>query len=311
MLLVKDLSELHCQFPNVSVALGTFDGVHRAHRHIIGRTVEWSQSHEGTSMVFTFANHPLSIIQPHKVPRQLQTMTGKTEQIRRLGVTVLVRIPFTRELLRLSPESFVQLLATRICPRHIVVGPNYSFGAGGKGDPAMLKGLASRYEIATEICPEIMEDGVMVSSTVIRRLIADGEVVEAAKLLGRPYELSGLVVSGDRRGRTLGFPTANLKSSPQLLVPGRGVYAVRVRVGGRYHDGLCNIGMNPTFGLDRLRVETHIMDFDCDIYGRRLTIFFLGRLRYEKTFASPAELICQMQEDLRTARTEYFRRSPA
>ncbi len=306
MLLIRSLEELHCQFQNVSVALGTFDGVHLAHRFVIGRTVEWSQIHAGTSMVFTFANHPLSIIHPQRVPPQLQSLSGKTEQIRKLGVTVLVRIPFTRELLHLPPEDFVHLLATKIAPRHIVVGPNYSFGDKGLGTPGMLTGLADRYGIETEICPEVMENGVMVSSSVIRRLISKGEVLEAASLLGRPYELNGCIVHGDHRGRTLGFPTANMKISPQLLIPGKGVYAVRVKVGRGYHDGLCNVGVNPTFAQENLRVETHILDFDREIYGKRMTVYFLGRLRSEKAFPSAEALILQMQSDMQKAKNEYF-----
>lgn len=306
MLLIRSLDELHCQFQNVSLALGTFDGVHLAHRFVIGRTIEWSQIHAGTSMVFTFSNHPLSIIYPHRVPPQLQNMSGKTQQIRKLGVTVLVRIPFTRELLHLSPEEFVQLLAKKINPRHIVIGPNYSFGDKGMGTPAMLTGLAGHYGAETEICPEVMENGVMVSSTAIRQLLSGGEVVEAAKLLGRHYELTGNVVHGDHRGRTLGFPTANLKFSPQLLVPGKGVYAARVKVGGVFYNGLCNVGVNPTFGQGSLRVETHILDFDGDIYGKRMTVFFLGLLRREKTFASVESLVLQMQSDLQKAKKEYF-----
>ena len=306
MLLIRSLDELHCQFQNVSLALGTFDGVHLAHRFVIGRTVEWSQIHEGTSMVFTFANHPLSIIHPHLVPPQLQTLSGKTEQIRKLGVAVLVRIPFTKELLHLRPEEFVLLLATKINPRHIVVGPNYSFGDKGLGTPGMLTGLGDRYGIETEICPEVLENGVMVSSTVIRQMLCEGEVVEAAKLLGRPYELTGNVVHGDHRGRTFGFPTANLTVSPQLLIPGKGVYAVRVKVAGTFHNGLCNIGMNPTFGQDSLRVETHILDFDQEIYGKRITVYFLGRLRVERAFPSVEHLVSQLQADKQKAKQEYF-----
>ena len=306
MLLIKSLDELHCQYPKVSLALGTFDGVHLAHRYVISRTVEWSQIHSGVSMVFTFANHPLSVIQPHRVPPQLQTMSGKTEQIRKLGVNVLVRIPFTKEMLHLSPEDFVYLLAKKIGPCHIVVGPNYSFGDKGYGNPGMLSGLAARYGIETEICPEIMEDGVMVSSTTIRRLIAEGDVTAAAKLLGRPYDLTGTVVHGDHRGRTLGFPTANLKISRDILVPAQGVYAVRVKVGGAYHDGLCNVGSNPTFGQEQSRIETHILDYNRDIYGRRLTVHFLGRLRTVKTFASAEDLIRQMKLDVKEAKTDYF-----
>ena len=306
MLLIRNLDELHCQFPKVAMALGTFDGLHLAHRFVIGRTVEWSRMNAGTSMVFTFSNHPLSIIHPHRVPPQLQNLSGKTGQIRNLGVDVLVRIPFTKELLHLSPEDFVQLLAARINPCRIVVGPNYSFGDKGMGTPGQLTELAQNYGIETEICPEVMENGVMVSSSLIRRMLSRGEVAEAAKLLGRPYELPGTVVHGDHRGRTLGFPTANLKVSSQLLIPGKGVYAVRVKVGGVYRRGLCNVGVNPTFGQENLRVETHILDFDSDIYGKKMTVYFEGRLRAEKKFSSADALAMQMRADMEEARTKYF-----
>jgi riboflavin kinase/FMN adenylyltransferase len=306
MLIITNLDQLHCQFEKVAMALGTFDGVHLAHQFVIGRAVKWSRLHAGTSMVFTFANHPLSLINPHRVPPQLQTLTGKTTQIKNQGVTVLVRIPFTKALLHLPPEDFVHLLATKIKPKHIVVGPNYSFGDKGAGNPAMLTGLCERYGIGTEICPEIHEQGVMVSSTVIRGLLAAGEVEAAARLLGRPFELRGRVVHGDRRGRSLGFPTANMQPMPQILIPGKGVYAVKVKVGARYFNGLCNIGTNPTFVQGPLRVETHILDFDREIYGKPITTLFLGRLRAEKRFCSAAELVEQMQRDLQQAQQQYF-----
>lgn len=306
MLIITNLDQLHCQFEKVAMALGTFDGVHLAHQFVIGRAVEWSRQHAGTSMVFTFANHPLSLIHPHRVPPQLQTLAGKTAQIKNQGVTVLVRIPFTKALLHLPPEDFVYLLATKIKPKHIVVGPNYSFGDKGAGNPAMLTGLCERYGIETEICPEIHEQGVMVSSTVIRGLLASGEVEAAARLLGRPFELSGRVVHGDQRGRSLGFPTANMQPAPQILIPGKGVYAVKVKVGSRYYNGLCNIGTNPTFVQGPLRVETHILDFDREIYGKPITTLFLGRLRAENTFGSAAELVAQMKRDLQQAQQQYF-----
>ena len=306
MLLIKSLSELQCQFSNVSLALGTFDGVHLAHRHVISRTVKWGREHSGTSIVFTFSNHPLSLIHPQRVPPQLQTVAGKTTEIRKLGVNVLVCVPFTRELLHLPPEAFVELLATKINPRHIVVGPNYSFGDKGKGNPDALIAMAGKYGIETEICPKIMAGDVMVSSTMIRHLLSRGDVAAAANLLGRAYELSGMVVHGDQRGRTLGFPTANLRVPANLLIPGKGVYAVRVKAGRAVHGGLCNIGVNPTFGASQLRVETHILNFDGDLYGKRLTIGFLGRLRSEKAFSSVEALVGQMRFDLQKAQTEYF-----
>lgn len=306
MLIITNLDQLHCQFDNVAMALGTFDGVHLAHQFVIGRAVAWSKIHAGTSMVFTFANHPLSVIHPHRVPPQLQTLAGKTKQIRQQGVTVLVRIPFTKDLLHLPPEDFVHLLATKVKPRHIVVGPNYSFGDKGAGNPAMLTGLCERYGIATEICPEIHEQGVMVSSTVIRGLLAAGEVDSAARLLGRPFELTGRVVHGDHRGRSLGFPTANMQPEPHILIPGKGVYAVKVKVGRKYYNGLCNVGNNPTFVQGPLRVETHILEFDREIYGKPISVLFIARLRSEKTFASAQELIIQMNKDLQQAREQFF-----
>lgn len=306
MLIINSLHGLQGQFSKVSLALGTFDGVHLAHRFVIGKTVEWSAKNGGVSMVFTFANHPLSIINPPKVPPQLQTLGAKTGEIRKLGVDVLVRIPFTRKLLHLSPAAFVELLATRVRPGHIVVGPNYSFGDRGAGTPDMLMALASAHDIETEICQAVYQDGMMVSSTAIRRLIAAGEMERAAALLGRNYDLAGVVVHGDHRGRTLGFPTANLKIDSRLLLPGKGVYAVRVKTGGRSYAGLCNIGINPTFLADGLRVEAHILDFDREIYGRKVTLQFLGRLRVEKAFPSKNELIAQMQADVVRAREKFF-----
>ena len=306
MLLIRSLEELNGQFAKVSVALGTFDGVHLAHRYVIGRAIEQAQKQQGTSMVFTFANHPLSIIHPHRVPPQIQSMTAKTEQMKLLGVDVLVRIPFTRQLLHVSPEAFVQLLAEKINPRHLVVGPNYSFGDKGAGTPEMLTAFASRHGIETEICPEIHANGVMVSSTAIRGLIASGAVQEAAKLLGRLFELSGRVIHGDRRGRTMGFPTANLLVPTQLLLPAKGVYAVRVKLGSLFLNGLCNIGTNPTFYQDQLRVEVHILNFDREIYGKKMRVQFLGRLRGEHKFAKVDELIAQMHQDVSVAQHTYF-----
>ena len=306
MLIIKSLHELHGQFSNVSLALGTFDGVHLAHRFVINRTVDWSSEHDGTSMVFTFANHPLSIINPQRVPPQLQTIGGKTRQIRKLGVQVLVRVPFTSSLLHLSPADFVHLLAVKIKPRHIVVGPNYSFGDKGAGTPEMLTGLAGRYGMEIDICPAVYENGILVSSTAIRRLIAGGDMEKAARLLGRVYDLSGTVIAGDHRGRTLGFPTANLNVAPRMLLPGKGVYAVKVKAGRKLFSGLCNIGINPTFAQDGLRIETHILDFDQDLYGKKITLYFMGRLRVEKAFPSKTELIAQLEQDVIQARNQYF-----
>ena len=306
MLLIRSLDGLKGQFTKVSVALGTFDGVHLAHRYVIGKAVERARNQRGTSMVFTFANHPGSVINPSRVPPQIQSMAAKTEQIRNLGVDVLVRIPFTKQLLHVSPEDFVQLLVEKINPCHLVIGPNYSFGDKGAGTPTMLTEFAGRYGIETEICPEIHENGVMVSSTAIRRLLAAGSLADASRLLGRLFEINGRVIHGDSRGRTLGFPTANLLISDQLLLPAKGVYAVRVQLGAHTMNGLCSIGTNPTFLQNQLRVEVHILDFDREIYGKNLRVQFLGRLRGEHKFSNVEALIAQMHQDIVDANRSFF-----
>lgn len=296
-------------YPAVAVALGTFDGVHRGHQQIIGRAVTLARgSADGTAAVFTFSNHPSTILHPEKPQKLLITQADKEQLIAALGVDVLVAIPFDYSLCTLSPEQFVHdILWTKLKPRHVVVGPNYSFGARAAGTPALLATMGRRYGFAVTVQDAVYVDGVLVSSTAIRRLVAHGDVTAAARLLGRPPHLSGTVITGEGRGRRLGYPTANLAIPSGLVVPRDGVYAVKVKLAfDQWCYGAANIGANPTFGGHQRRLEIYLLDFDGNIYGQTITVQFLARLRGEFTFATEADLIAQMTQDISRVR-EFIR----
>ena len=306
MNMINSLESLIPKYPAVSVALGTFDGVHIGHQSVIRRTVDWACENLGTSVVFTFSNHPLSLIHPNRVPPQLLTQNDKATLIRELGVDLLVAVPFTQELLVMPPEEFITLLQDRLNPKHIIVGPNYSYGKDAAGSPETLRATAQTIGMETEIAPFVVQDGLQVSSTLIRRLVSGGEVARAARMLGRRYSLSGEIIPGDGRGRTLNFPTANMKVARELILPGKGVYAVYVEIEGATHNALCNVGINPTFRTGEVRVESHLLDFDGDLYGKRTTVHFIERLRDEKAFPDKEALILQIQNDVMMARSQFF-----
>ena len=306
MKIITDIQNLSPVFPYPSIALGTFDGVHIGHQSVISRSTEWAKQHNGTSMVFTFSNHPLALIHPQRVPPQLLTQADKSKYITHLGVDVLVSIPFTHELLTMQPDDFLALLIKCLQPSHIIVGPNYTYGKDAAGTAETLRLNAAKFGVQTEVAPYIFLDGHQVSSTLIRRCVAGGEVKRASQMLGRSYELSGAVIHGDGRGRTLNYPTANLRIAPELILPGKGVYAVNAFINEKKLNGLCNVGINPTFHTGEIRVEVHLLDFDADLYGQTLTIRFIDRIRDEKAFLSKELLILQMNNDVFVARERYF-----
>jgi riboflavin kinase/FMN adenylyltransferase len=306
MKIITDIQNLLPVFPSPSIALGTFDGVHIGHQSVICRAIAWAKQHSGTSIVFTFSNHPLALIHPQRVPPQLLTQADKANYIEKLGVDVLVSIPFTHDLLIMHPDDFLTLLFQRLQPSHIIVGPNYTYGKDAAGTSDTLGLKASNFGAQTEIAPFVFLDGHQVSSTLIRRCVAGGEVRRAAQMLGHSYELTGTVIHGDGRGRTLNYPTANLRIAPELILPGKGVYAVNAFINEKRLNGLCNVGINPTFHTGEIRVEVHLLDFDADLYGQTITIRFIERIRDEKAFPSKELLIIQMNNDVAVARERYF-----
>lgn len=269
------------------IAIGTFDGVHVGHREVIG----------DADTVLTFEPHPLHVIHPEAEPKLLMPFGVKRDVIEGLGVDELVVIPFDREFAAIDPEAFCsEILVARLGAATVSVGENFRFGARAKGTPAML---AARPEFETRVVPLIEVDGETVSSTRIRALVSAGEVEEAALCLGAPFMIEGTVVSGDRRGRTLGFPTANLVPEDGFAYPGYGVYAAFAN--GR--PAAVSIGVRPTFETGRgVLIETFIIDHDEDLYGKSLRIAFAKRLRGEKRFAGTEELIAQMHRDVEEAR---------
>jgi riboflavin kinase/FMN adenylyltransferase len=269
------------------IAIGTFDGVHRGHREVI----------RGADTVLTFDPHPLSVIHPEATPKLISTFPVKRDLIAALGVSELVVIPFDKGFASQTAEEFVQdVLIERLGAERVSVGENFRFGKGAKGTPAFLSGHS---EFETDVIPLVEAAGETISSSHIRGLIAAGEVDEAAEFLGDPFVFEGVVVEGDKRGRELGMPTANLVPDDAHLVPGHGVYAAHTYG----YPAAVNVGVRPTFETGRgLIVEAHLIGFDGDIYGETIRIAFLERLRGEKRFESVDDLVAQMNRDVEEAR---------
>jgi len=269
------------------VAIGTFDGVHRGHQAVI----------EGADTVLTFDPHPLEILHPAALPKLIMPFGVKRDVIEGLGVRELVVIPFDREFAERSAEQFVEgVLVEALTAERVSVGENFRFGAKAQGDPAML---AAHSQFETRVVPLVEVDGETVSSTRIRALVAAGDMEGARHCLGAPFMVEGEVVSGDQRGRELGFPTANIVPDDRLAIPGHGVYAA-------FANGVpaaVNVGVRPTFETGRgVLIETYLIDHEQDLYGTNLRVAFVDRLRGEKRFASVEDLIAQMRIDVEDAR---------
>ncbi len=271
-----------------SVAVGTFDGVHLGHRAVI----------EGSDSVLTFDPHPVSVVAPQHTPRLLTTLARKAELIASLGVAELIVIPFDADFAARSAEDFVQeVLIGALGARRVAIGENFRFGNRAKGDPTLL---AAEPRFETVVHPLLEIDGEVVSSSHIRGLLLAGEVDQATRLLGAPFQLQGEVIHGDERGRRLGFPTANLVPDEALACPGHGVYAC---IANGEALAAVSIGVRPTFATGRGElIEAHLLDFDGDLYDSTLTLDFIARLRGERRFDTPESLVAQMRNDVARTR---------
>ena len=305
MEVIKKIAGLTQKNTQPVVALGMFDGVHLGHASVICRAVEIAKKIGGTSIVFTFSNHPLSVLSPENAPLMIGSRSLRRDIFESLGVEILIEIQFTRELSRKSPEEFLELLREKISPAYVVTGPNYTFGKLGKGNGRMLLREGENYGFKAEICPAVTINKKNISSTRIRALIAEGNLAEANELLGRKFTYVEKVVHGDKRGRKLGFPTANLEIDDNRAMLPNGAYIVRVKVGKNFYSGIANIGDNPTFKVAKRRLEVFIDNFSGDIYGEEISVSFVKKIRDEKTFASVEELKAQLNEDLMTLRKNY------
>ncbi len=303
MRLITDLKDIAAPFTRSVITLGNFDGIHLGHQELIRKVIQRAKETRAQSIVVTFRPHPLKILAPEKCPPLISIYEEKIKLFEKLGVDVLVKIPFTIEFAKMSPEEFVKgVLCDTLGAKEIFVGFNYRFGRGREGNIATLRALGERLGFTVREVEQVSLDGEVISSTKIRSLLKDGEVEHAARLLGRTYAITGIVVKGDGRGKGLGFPTANI-APKHSIIPADGVYAVRLFVRDKFYDGIANIGMRPTFGKHDLAIEVHVFDFNEDIYGEEISLYFIGKIREEKKFDGPGELIRQIRADIETARS--------
>jgi riboflavin kinase/FMN adenylyltransferase len=288
-----------------AIALGTFDGVHRGHAAVIRRAVEAAAERDLRSAVVTFAPHPAAVVRPGREPPALSSPARRAALVEELGADELVIIRFDAALARRSPEEFSEsVVADALGARHVVVGENFRFGRGAAGHPAELAAVGERLGFDVETVPLLAVDGEPVSSSRIRDAFAAGAVDVAARLLGRPPWVEGAVIAGDRRGRSLGYPTANVAPLPGSALPGRGIYAGRAALRGLERPAAIGVGSNPTFSDDdrRTRIEAYLLDFDADIYGSPIRLEFHHRLRDELRFDSADALARQMADDVEQTR---------
>lgn len=290
-----------------SIALGNFDGVHKGHQQLINKSIECAKKKDLTSIVLSFFPHPSHIIEALTPVPLIYMGNEKEEVIADSGVDFYIEIPFTKESAKMEPEMFVkEILLDQLKAEVIIVGSNYRFGHKRKGDVRLLKKLSKTFDFDVIVVDNIMYNDQMMSSTIIRQLIHQGEMVEANELLGRPYSVKGTVMKGRQLGRTLGFPTINFKEQLHKQYPPKGVYVTTTNVHGEEYPSVTSVGVNPTVAEgNALTVETYIFDYAGDLYNQELKVSFYKRIRSEMTFPSLEHLVTQMKKDVEASKS-YF-----
>ena len=289
------------------IALGNFDGLHRGHLKIIERVKRGAAEHGGTPMAMTFDPHPPRIVRPDKAPPLLMTKAQRIEALHRAGVHCVAVVRFTKELSQWDADTFVRkVLVDWLRVSEVWVGANFLFGHERSGTFSVLRGLGQSYGFRADKIDPVRYKDFVVSSTRIRRLVSEARMDEAAALLGRAYYVDGTIVEGRRRGRELGFPTANLETQNEL-VPPNGVYATIMTIDGVVHGGVTNIGMRPTFGETTPTIETHVLDYSGNLYGHTVRLAFVQRLRDERRFEDVDALRAQIDADKRRAERLFTR----
>ena len=283
------------------LALGKFDGIHRGNLNIIERVRRGAAEHGGTPMAMTFDPHPPRVVRPDKAPPLLMTKTQRLEALHRAGIACVAVVRFTHELSEWAPDTFVRtVLAEWLRVSEVWVGANFLFGHGRSGNFSLLRTLGQQYGFRADKIDPVRYKDFVVSSTRIRRLVAEARMDEAGALLGHPYYLDGTIVEGRKRGTTIGFPTANMVTENELIPP-HGVYATTMTIDGVVHAGVTNVGVRPTFSETEPTVETHLLRYSGDLYGCRVRLSFVQRLRDERRFDSVDALRAQIEADQRRA----------
>ena len=304
MEIYNSLKDITAPFADSFVTIGNFDGVHLGHQKLFSEVVSRAHQKQGISIVITFDPHPLQVMRPEIGIKLISTYEQKVEMIELAGIDILVVIPFTRDFAATSAEAFVdEVLVKTIGVRELVVGYDYAFGKGRQGNIEFLKEQGRLKGFPVTVVEPYYVDDMLVSSSKILELVSQGRMMDVKKLLGRNYQIRGTVQEGKKRGGpVVGFKTANLNLSEEDLCPRHGVYVTQVVYEGKCYGGVLNIGYNPTFGENRLSAETHIFDFNQDIYGKKIKINLLKHLRGEKRFSGPEELAEQIHQDIRQAK---------
>ena len=301
MRIEQELEQAHIDGESV-LTIGVFDGVHRGHQRLIAKVVAEAKANGAAAGVVTFRNHPDSVLNPNFRPQYITSVAERTRLMEGLGVDFVVPVTFDREVAGLRARRFVELMSSSLRMRGLVVGPDFAMGYKREGNVEALSTLGAELGFSVSVVDLLSDGGDAVHSTSIRNALADGNVKDVAKKLGRNFSISGTVVRGDKRGRTLGFPTANIEVGPDMVVPGNGIYATLAFVDGERHIAATSIGTRPTFDGKGRTIEAFLLEFDSNLYNRELRLEFVQRLRDELKFDSVDALLEQMELDVEQTR---------
>ncbi|HUW46013.1 MAG TPA: bifunctional riboflavin kinase/FAD synthetase [Dehalococcoidia bacterium] len=281
------------------LTIGVFDGVHSGHRYLLEKLQQRAAEKKLLSGVVTFSPHPQSVLHPHNQLPWLSNLEDRVRAFRELGINIVAVLTFTPKVAQLSAQEFISLVQKHLRMRGIMVGPDFALGRGREGNINLLRALGCEMKFSVEVISPYTINGEVVSSTLIRQALGQGDMRRIERLMGHYFYLRGKVITSDKRGRVLGFPTANLDIQPQQALPGNGIYATIAQVDGKQFPSATNIGIRPTFGEGAKTVETHLLNYKGDLYGKEIRVEFVQKLRDERHFPSSEELKVQIEKDVR------------
>jgi len=299
MQIVREIENFKPGAEPIYLALGNFDGLHKGHQKLINEAVAAARNDNGIAAAFVFEPHPIKVLFPERAPKLLVTAQHKAELMEKLGLNLLIYNSFTLAISKCTPEEFVQnILINKLNITQAFAGFNYTFGHRGTGTPELLQELGKKHGFGVKIIPPVEVNGQVVSSSLIRKALDAGDIKQSRAMLGYDPMLEGQVIEGEQKGRTIGFPTANLSVSSELSVPGKGVYAARAQIRDGIFQAVVNIGSKPTFHEEYpISIEAHLIDFHDDIYGEKMRLFFIDKIRDERRFNNVEELVGQITRD--------------